>query len=143
MALKAFFDANIYFAAARSKGGGSSLIIDFVKKKQVQLFATAVVLREAERNLRLKENINVLLTHYDNLKASKPKIVKIDKIRAKKKFSQIINEKDALVLAGAEKAGVAYLITLDRRHFFTRKVQSANLSFKIVTPGQLIRRLIT
>lgn len=139
--IKIFFDANIYFTAARSPEGGSGFVLEFVKKGEVKLFVTAHVLKETERNLRLKEDLKVLLRHYENLELAKPKIVKIDRTKAKKKFGKIINEKDALVLAGAEKAKVDYLVTLDRRHFFTKEVGSAKLPFQIITPGQLIEKL--
>lgn len=143
MVVKVFFDANIYFSAARSPRGGSGFIIEFVKKGKLKLFATPEVLKEAERNLRLKENIHVLVRYYENLKLTHPKMVKVNKDKAKKRFRKIINEKDALVLAGAEKAKVDYLVTLDRKHFFTKKIRQARLAFKIITPGKLIEKLST
>lgn len=127
--IKIFLDANIYFTAARSPSGGSSFVLEFVKKGKLKLFITTHVLKEAERNLRLKEDLRVLLRHYENLELAKPRIVKI--------------EKDALVLAGAQKAKVNYLVTLDRKHFFTKEVGLAKLPFQIVTPGQLIEKLAT
>ena len=142
MVVKVFFDANIYFSAARSPLGGSGFVIELAKRKKLKLFATVEVLKEAERNLRLKEDIKVLVRYYENLEFAKPEIVKINKSRAKKKFEKIINEKDALVLAGAEKSKVDYLVTLDKKHFFTKKVKLAKLPFEIVTPGQLIEKLI-
>lgn len=141
MAVKVFFDANIYFSGARSPLGGSGLVIELAKRKKLKLFATVEVLKEAERNLRLKEDIKVLVRYYENLEFAKPKIIKINKSKAKKKLGKIINEKDALVLAGAEKSKVDYLVTLDKKHFFTKKVKLAKLPFEIVTPGQLIEKL--
>lgn len=137
---KVFLDANIYFSAARSPLGGSGFVLEFVKKRKLMLFVTTHVLKEAERNLRLKEDLRVLLRHYENLKLATPKIIKIDKNRAKEKLARIINEKDALVLAGAQKAKVNYLVTLDKKHFFTKEVRLAKLPFQIVIPGQLIEK---
>lgn len=141
MAVKVFFDANVYFSAARSLLGGSSLIIEFVKKGKLKLFATPEVLKEAEKNLRLKENVEVLVRYYENLTSLNPKIIKINKKKAKQKFKKIINEKDVLVLAGAQKAKVNYLVSLDKKHFFAKKVKSAEFPFKILTPGQLIAEI--
>lgn len=134
-------DANIYFSAARSPLGGSGFVIALAKKRKFKVFASREVLKEAEINLRLKEDVKTLVRYYENLKGVKPKIIKIDKRRAKRKFSKIINEKDTLVLAGAEKAKVDYLVILDRKHFFARKVKETKLPFEIVTPGQLIEKL--
>ena len=89
----------------------------------------------------MKETIQVIVRYYENLRLTDLRIIKIDKDKAKKKFEKIINEKDALVLAGAEKSRVDYLVTLDRKHFFTKKVRQAKFSFKIITPGQLIEKL--
>lgn len=139
MAIKAFLDANIYFAAARSPLGGSGFVLELAKKGKLEVFITREVLKEAERNLRLKEDVRVLVKYYENLKFTKLKI--ITKGKAKKKFEKIINEKDALVLAGAGKSKVDYLVTLDRKHFFTNKMRLARLPFKIVTSGQLIEEL--
>lgn len=139
MAIKAFLDANIYFAAARSPLRGSGFVLELAKKGKLEVFITREVLKEAERNLRLKEDVRVLVRYYENLKFTKLKI--ITKGKAKKKFEKIINEKDALVLAGAGKSKVDYLVTLDRKHFFTNKMRLARLPFKIVTSGQLIEEL--
>lgn len=139
MTAKVFFDANVYFCAAKSPLGGSGLLVEFVKRKKLELFTTPEILKEAEKNLRLKEDLGVLVRYYENFKFARPKIIKIDRVRAKKKFGKIINEKDTLVLAGAQGAKVNYLVTLDKKHFFTEKLKSAGLSFEIVTPGQLIR----
>ena len=49
----------------------------------------------------------------------------------------IINDKDALVLAGAEKAKVDYLVTLDKQHFFKTNVRKA-IKADIILPGKLI-----
>jgi len=140
--IRIFLDANIYFSAARSLQGGSAIVLEFAKKGRVELFATSAVLKEAERNLRLKEKVLVLIRHYGNLKLAKPKIVKISGRRAKEKLKLIINEKDALILAGAEKAKADYLVTLDKKHFFAEKVGLAKLPFEIITPGHLIERLV-
>lgn len=138
---KVFLDANIYFSAARSPLGGSGFILELAKKGKLRLFVTTHVLKEAERNLRLKEDSRILLRYYQNLKFARPKIVKINRAKAKKKFGRIINEKDTLILAGAVEAKADYLVTLDKKHFFTRKIRLAKLPFKVVTPGQLIEKL--
>ena len=59
----------------------------------------------------------------------------IDKI---KKFSLLINPKDAHVIAAADSLEVDYLVTLDKKHFFTDALTRTNLSFQIVLPGDLL-----
>lgn len=140
--MKVFLDANVYFSAARSPLGGSSLIIAFARKGILRIFASPEVLREAERNLRLKEPQEVLLRHYQNLQAIDVAKIRIDKEKALRNFGEAINPKDALILEGVRKARADYLVTLDRRHFFTRKVEELKLPFEIVTPGRIIEIVV-
>ena len=55
--------------------------------------------------------------------------------------TRIIHAKDTHVLAAASRAGVGFLLTLHRKHFMTRAVLEAGLSFAILTPGDFLRRL--
>lgn len=136
---RVFLDANIYFSASRSPSGGSSVICELIKQKKLNLYATRQVLREAKRNLSEKESVEVNLRFYDLFKDLKPKIINIQKSEAQKNYGEIINQKDSLVLEGGRKAKAKYLVTLDKKDFFTKKVREANLPFEIVTPGELIR----
>ena len=52
--LKVFLDANVYFAGFSSKEGASSLILEMARRKKIILYASKLVLREADRNLRKK-----------------------------------------------------------------------------------------
>ncbi len=128
--LKLFLNANIYLSAARSPMGGSALVIEITKRKNIKVFATLQVLKEAEKNLRLKEKVQVLIRHYEILKFLNPKIIKINKEKAKIKFAKIIDEKDALVLAGAKKVRIDYLITIDKKHFLPGKFNQPNYLLK-------------
>ena len=139
--IKVFLDANIYFSASRSTTGGSSVIIELVKQKKLSLFATRQIIKEAKRNLEEKESLAVNLRFYNLLNELEPKIVSIGKSEAEKNFKNLINIKGSLVLEGARRAKVKYLVTLDKKHFFTKQVKEATLPFKIITPGDLIRKL--
>lgn len=138
---RVFLDANIYFTASRSPSGGSSVICELIKQKKLTLFATKQVLKEAKQNLGEKEDLKVNLRFYDLINTLKPKIVNIKKQQAEENFLKIINQKDCLVLEGASKAKVNFLVTLDRKDFFTNEIKKAKLPFEIVTPGDLIKKL--
>lgn len=138
---KVFLDANIYFSASRSPSGGSSAILKLVEKKHLSVYTTNQVLREAERNIRKKEPLPIRLRFYELVSKIKPKTITINKKNAEQRFLKIINRKDTYVLEGASRAKVEYLVTLDRKHFFTKKVKQAKLPFKILTPGELLREI--
>lgn len=139
--IRVFLDANVYFSAARSKSGGSAAVLEFAKLKQISVSATSMVLREAERNIRLKESPSTLLRFYEIVTQVKPKLIAIDKKKAERRFLRFINRKDSYVLEGARKAKVDFLVTLDRKHFMNKKMKRAHFPFPIVTPGPLIRTL--
>ena len=136
-----FFDANVYYAASRSPLGGSAELYRIIKAKKIKIYATSLVLLEAERNIRSKEPLPARLNFYSLISDLKPKIIEIDRQKAEKDFLAIINKKDAYVLEGARRAKVDFLVTLDKKDFFTEKIRSANLPFEILTPGQLILKL--
>lgn len=138
---KVFLDANVYFSASRSPAGGSSAILKLVEKKHLSVYATNQILREAERNIRKKEPLPTRLRFYELASEIKPKTITINKKNAEQRFLKIINRKDTYVLEGASRARVKYLVTLDRKHFFSEKVRKAKLPFKILTPGELLREL--
>jgi len=139
--MRVFLDANVYFSAARSVSGGSSIVCELIKKKKVTLYATRQVLREAERNVREKEPISVRLRFYELMVDLNPQIVTIYKRSAESHYSKIIDKKDIHVLEGARKTKVDFLVTLDRKHFLTKKVKEAVLPFVVVSPGELLRAL--
>ena len=139
--IRIFLDANVYFSASRSKSGASAAILELAKSKQLCVFATSTVLREAERNIRLKEPQNTRLRFYEIVKECKAKLITIDKRQAEKRYLKFINRKDTYVLEGARKANVGYLLTLDKKHFMNTKIKTAVFPFKILGPGQLIRTL--
>lgn len=109
--------------------------------KNLPAYTTKQVLREAERNICQKESLRARLRFYELLSDVKPKMIAISKKKAEERCLKIINRKDSYVLEGARKAKVKYLVTLDRKHFFAKKVKQAKLPFKIVTPGELLREL--
>lgn len=136
-----FLDANIYYSASRSPLGGSAELCRIIRARKLKIYATSLVLLEAERNIRKKEPATLHLAFYKLIENLKPKIINIDQRRAEDNFLKIINSKDTYVLEGARRARVDYLVTLDKKDFFTKKVKGAKLPFEILTPGQLILKL--
>lgn len=135
-------DANIWFTAARSPQGGSGYIIQLAKKNKVKLCISGQVIAEVERNLRKKENNTVLLRHFDNLLTTNSTLILIDKEIESNKYIRLINAKDAPVVAGAIKSQSDYLITLDKKHFFTPELAGAKLPIKIVTPEMYLKKFL-
>ena len=139
--ISVFLDANVYYSASRSPGGCSAELCRITKAYNIKIYATSLVLLEAERNIRQKEPLATRLNFYKLIADLKPKIINIDLKKAEENFLKIINRKDAYVLEGARKSKTNFLVTLDRKDFFKEEVKRTKLPFEILTPGQLILKL--
>ncbi|MBI3335280.1 MAG: hypothetical protein HY001_02170 [Candidatus Portnoybacteria bacterium] len=140
-----FLDANIYFAAVRSRVGGSYFVIELAKKKSLRVVAVAHVLAEAERNIEKKVGEEALRAHYENLLTIKPVIQSLTfvPIEFEEKLGQCLPEKDLPIILGALLSGTEVLITLDQKHFLkNEKLLKLNLPIAIMTPGEFIKQYI-
>lgn len=136
--IKVFLDANILFAAAYSPMGGSALILELGEKRVINLYSSRLAVKEAEKNLRIKASEAQIDRFYQLLNEAKIVFVEVDRNKAKAKYKRLVEEKDAPILAAAIRSKSKFLITLDRKHLLTPKVQKTKLSLMIVTPGQFI-----
>jgi predicted nucleic acid-binding protein len=128
--------------AAGSATGASALVVETCHRGLTRAVSSRTVLLEAERNIRNELGNNPLLRFYEALGLVDLEIVPDPTSREIEAQTRIIHAKDAYVLAAASGAGVDFLLTLDRKHFMTRAVLQAGLSFKILTPGDFLGRLV-
>lgn len=135
--MKVFLDANVLFSSARSQTGASFYIFQLQKKFKFTLITSNLAKEEAERNIKNKENSLVLLSFYALLKQIK--VIRVNSQKGKDLFKEVIAEKDAPILYGAERSKADYLLTLDKKHFFTKTLLAQKLPFKIITPGDFLR----
>jgi len=68
-------------------------------------------------------------------------IIAVEGNIAKHFYKDTIEEKVDPILFGAKQSKADFLITLDKKHFFTEKLLKEKFSFKILTPGQFITDL--
>lgn len=137
-----FLDANIFFAATLSSDGGSALILRLSQHKIIKCITSKLILYEAERNIREKLGEKAISKYHKLLKDSNisiaPSISETDIM----KYSSIIEEKDMHVLASATKCDAKIIITLDKKHFFTKSVLDAKLPFKIMVPKEFLVEIL-
>ncbi len=137
-----FLDANVWMAAAGSPTGASAMLLIVCQEARAKAAATRLVLLEAEKNVRAKFGDAALLRFYRLIAAPGLQMVPDPSTQEMAVYANIIHAKDTHVLAGARKARVDALITLDRQHFWTPSVCQAQLPFEVLTPGQYLRRLL-
>ncbi|PIU37294.1 hypothetical protein COT02_01615 [Candidatus Roizmanbacteria bacterium CG07_land_8_20_14_0_80_34_15] len=137
--MKLFLDANVIYSASRSEKGASFAIFQLKNKFKIELISSKLALIEAERNIVEKETSLILSRFYYLIKEIK--IISVESVKAKIFYKNIIEEKDAPILYGAKQSQVDFLITLDRKHFFIKKIRGEKFAFTITTPGEFIMEL--
>ena len=134
-----FFDASVFIAAAGSQTGGSALVLSLCRHGRAKAVSSRLVLLEAERNVRNKLGQDALLHFYHEIASLDLDLVETPSAQEIAEQSQVIDPKDAHVLAAALNGAVQFLLTLDRKHFFSLR---ATLPFTIMTPGDFLRRIV-
>lgn len=136
---KLFFDASVLIAAAHSPTGGSGYLLEACRRGRFKPVVTRLVLIEAERNIKAKLGEEDLLRFYQLLGSVDFAIEPPVSAKEIADYGHLIEEKDAHVLAAAIRSGAQFLLTLDTRHFTTKRLSKADLGLIIVTPGQFIK----
>lgn len=135
---KVFLDSSVVISAVLSDKGGSFRLFNEAQNRNLILYISDFVLVEVFSVLKLKypsklfifENL-ISNTHF--ILAKEPSQDLIEKMA-----ESIADFSDAPILAAAKKAKVDFLITLDKKHFLTKKVKD-NLKFKVLAPKEFLQ----
>lgn len=133
---KIFLDSSVLLAGLYSPKGGSAIILGRIKKKKLVGFISYSVIEETKRNIRKKFSLKLLAKLEEIIK-----IVNIQESFEPKdilKYRRLVDPKDIHVLVFADSSRAEFLITLDKKHLKTKKLQKAKLPFKIVTPKEFL-----
>lgn len=134
---KAFLDSSVLFTAVNSPMGGSSKLFIL---KNIKLVVSKVVLAEVEKNVRKK----LYFYHLTRFFLLSKKLVILNQLPNEariKRARKVIVKKDAIILAEARTSRAEYLVTLDKKHFFSEKVRRFLKPQRVVTPKMLIEEL--
>lgn len=135
--MKAFLDASVLIAGIYSLSGGSALVLNLVARKEIRGYASTVVLLETENNIREKLPREFLARYYKTITEVPLVVLPAPNPSMVRNFYTIIHPKDAHVLASFNESQADYLVTLDKKHFFTKTVLQ-RFPNKIVTPKELL-----
>lgn len=137
-----FLDTNIFVSAVLSDRGGSFRILQEATLRHITIFTSSYIMQEIRETLSEKYP-HTLYYAYTLLSQVPLSFIKDPTVKQLATFTPLIEDpKDAPILAGAAKAKVQFLITLDRKHFFTPKLAAANLSFQIITPADFLQKYL-
>ena len=134
-----FFDSSVLFAAAASATGASRTIVVLAEIGFVKGVVSAQVLEEVERNLSRKAP--AALPFYHQLIASLDlEVVNDPSPERVAECVQVIEAKDAPILAAAMEAKSTRLVSLNTEPFSVPEVVSFS-KLIIQTPGEFIQEL--
>ena len=132
---KVFLDTSVLLSGLNSPLGASGFIISLFKLNNINLFISEEVIIEAERGISNKFP-ELKMTFFDFL-SHRPILIKKLKIKEIKLAYKIISSEDTPILAGAIKAKVNFLITLDKNF---KKLAKGKVKFKILLPGEFLQK---
>jgi predicted nucleic acid-binding protein len=133
-----FFDSSAVVAGAVSTSGAVNALFMLAVAEEITITISEQVVIESERALALKSP-HSLPNYRDLLRMAKPRIVRIPAPKEVAKYHSIISDPtDAPILAAAIKAGVDYLVTLNRKHFLDDPEVAEKSGLRIGTPGDAL-----
>lgn len=135
--MKVFLDASVLFAGVYSPSGGSSAILKLIAHKKLKGFTSKMILKETEENIEEKLPTEVLLRYYYTISTTSLTILPEPDSATVRSYYAVIDPKDAHVLASFNQSQADYLVTLDKKYFFTQTVRQ-RFPGKIVSPKELL-----
>ncbi len=136
---KLFLDANIFFAATYSETGGSRAIFELAKNGKHTMVSSLYALKEAKLNIERKIGANNIPIFYKLVSLLNYIEKESPSGELKRKYQNYIVQKDLPILISAIKQKADFLITLDKKDFFTAKLKTAKLPTKILLPGEYLK----
>ena len=142
MTKKVFLDSSVLVAASASKTGASAFILGCCRLKKISGYVSLDTIGEARKNVNLKlkkinkERFVYFLRFASLILAPQPSAEEIAQCE------QVINPKDAPILAAALKSSASFLITLDKKHFLKPKVINFSKPLKIISPKEFVLKYL-
>ena len=141
--MRVYVDASVIIAALLSKTGGSALLLRYVEQGIIKGIVSQTVLEEAyrldkskRRNISNKQ-IGEYIAHTGLMVCERITRQEIERYR------DVIEDKDAHLLAGAKLTKCDYLVSLDRKHVVREDLQGKVLPLKIVVPGEMLEAILS
>lgn len=138
MNMRVFLDASVLVAAVLSSKGGSFRVVSESGIRGFILMVSPYAYREAEAALEGRYERYIPGLHH--LAASVFFVADVPPSEAKR-FSAVIDEKDAPVFAAAWHARAEILLTLDKKHFLENEWLPERFPRpEAMTPGDFIKK---
>ncbi|HLD26360.1 MAG TPA: PIN domain-containing protein [Patescibacteria group bacterium] len=138
---RVFIDSSVFIAACASIKGASARVLQLCNERKLHCFISSYVLQETQKNVGVKlsdlgeKRFDFFIQHIPFVIVTEPTETEIAY------YCNIINIKDAPILACAHKGNVSHLLTLDKKDLLQQKVRKCINEFQIVTPGEFVTKI--
>ncbi len=131
-----FLDASALISGIISQTGASAAILDLGEAGEILIVLNKFILIETDRIFEKKfpgliDDFRKFIKNLDPIIIADPSP---QEIRAAEK---VIDKDDAIILAAAKRGNVNYLVSLDTKHFHSKKAKQY-FQCPIVTPAQFL-----
>lgn len=137
--IKVFIDSSVLVAACASKTGASAFILGLCRQRKVEGYISLDVIGEARKNVNLKLGIKEKERLKFYLKKANLILLPSPELEEVARCEEVINPKDAPILASALESQVSHIVSLDRKHFLDKGVQKFVKPKIILTPGNFLK----
>ena len=140
--MRVYFDASVIIATLLSPSGGSSVLLKFIKAGIIIGITSQTVLEEIleedkpKKFKKSKKEIEHFIAE-SNLLIRKS--ISMEEIEP---YLGMIETEDAHLIAGANLTKCTYLVSLDKKDVLRPDVQKKFQPLKIVSPKDLIEKLV-
>lgn len=138
--MRVYFDASVLIAALLSPSGGSALLLKYVKSKRLIGITSQTALEEifdkTEKLKRSKDEVEQFIADSSLLVREN---IAIEEINS---YQNVVYREDAHLIAGAFLTKSTYLVTLDKKHLLREEVQNKFPSLQILSPKDLLEKIV-
>ena len=140
--MRVFFDASVIIAALLSPNGGSSQLLKYIKFGKITGIVSQTVIEEIieeDKFRKIKKSRREIEQFILDSRLIVRKPISADEIEP---YQGLVDIEDAHLIAGANLTRCRHLVTLDKKHLLRPDIQEKFLPLKIVSPGELLEKLI-
>lgn len=141
--MRVYFDASVIIAALLSPTGGSSQLFKFFKKGIIAGICSQTVLAEVleeDKPGKIKKSKDEIEQFIAKSGLMIRKSVTQEEIEP---YKNLIDVKDAHLIAGAKLTKCEYLVSLDKKHLLRLDIQERFIPLKIVSPKELLEKIVS
>ena len=138
--MRVYFDASVLIAALLSPSGGSALLLKYLKSKRLIGITSQTALEEIfDKTEKLKRSQDEVEQFIADSSLLVRESISIEEINP---YQNAVHREDAHLIAGAFLTKSTHLVTLDKKHLLREEVQKKFSSLRIVSPKDLLEKII-